>query len=850
MISKKKETRIIKKIITILLIFIVLLSGCGTSAVDKKEESTSSPSPVSNTDLYQPVPIYNTELPDLLKNENISDDYKELLNAPDDYKPSEETTYERLHYAYETGVISGEEYSKLLILLQYEPDSIPKQYMGAEGNESINQAFQYISENWDHLKEDTKKLISPFMLPIDHPESYYYSNEDEFQAANITNISLLSIASAESAIKKLVNHEFYVDNNKVTIQYYEYNKWSKDKKLEYNMCIKDIEEAIIHSYDKFENLLAVSLTKPVRIEVVEIKNGTNGQAWCQNGEYRIRLSKANYENAVKTKGVAAHELFHNFQYEMGLRFKGKDMKWLQEATAKWSEHYAFDSYNTEHGYLDYFFRSLDRDRIDFGNCFEYSGYMLFYYFSDYGQYNIVPDILWQTVRNGESDIREYLSSAINDMKNQYGDYAFINLNSSISKVYNDYGKLLGHPNGKAFIKKNMMVEEEDSREVFLKPGALQYYFYIFDLDEETKHVELEFNNILSENKYIKRQAIIKIDGKWHLEDWSSLEKVKYCRRSELNNENIQALLLIYSNSNFKKDVANDTVDQFTVITSKCPSEMKINIKAEYEYANKDFKWTSSAFLEDTVKIVDHTFFLSKDCIYKMEGKGVMEGKTIIETIGSFNGKVNEATIDNSMARLIMPLKENLGEINEELMEYGLNENTPKGGILITLPSVQKDGELTGTSTLYMPEPVGNINIETPFPFDGLSQVIAVELNKDHWNPKGFNANMTIDYFSHKPPIMDWVKVDFEQLQNILTSMNVIGGNDMQDLNQQIKDSGLNMEEFENMGNLLPQNNTGGNNKSLNKTMDALMLLTRPLPGDGAAAVIRIAITGEYTKMNE
>lgn len=845
----KGVAQILRRIITISIIFTLVLSGCSTNKVDKKDEDISA-SLNSNIDLYQPAPIYNAELSDLLNDENISDDYKQLLNVPDDYEPLDETTYDKLHDAFNKELISEEEYSKLLILLQHKSELIPEQYIGAEGNESINYAYQYISENWNALSEDTKKLVAPYMLPIDNPESYYYyTNEEEIQLVNSKSSGLLLPVYAAGESKQLVVHEFNVDNQKVIIQYYEYDSWSKDKKLEYNMCINDIEESITHSYYEFENLLAVSLTKPVRIEVVQLVNGRNGEAWFQNGEYRIRLAKANYEDATKTKGVAAHELFHNFQYEMGLRFQGVDMKWLHEATAKWSEHYAFDAYNTEHGYLDYFFRSLDRDRVNFGKNFEYSGYMMFYYFSDYGQYNIVPDILWGTVRNGENYIREYLTSMIDNMKNQYGDYAFINLNSAISKVYDDYGPLPGCPSGKAYARKVMKVDQEDIKDVSLNPGALQYYFYVFDSDEEIKHVGFEFDKTFDEDKYIKRQAIVKIDGKWSLEDWSSLENIKYCKQNESNNENIQAVLLIYSNSNFKKDGISNPVDKFKVTTGKCYSEMDISIKAEYEYMNEDFIWTSVASLEDKAKIIDHTFYISKDCVYKMEGKGILEGKIIIETTGSYSGMVNDPTIDNSMTRLIMPIEDDSGEIKNELKKFGIQENTPKGGILITLPSIQENEDLSGTTTFYMPEPAGVIPMDMPLPYDGLSQIIAVDIDKNSWNPKGFKASMTIDQFSHKPPLMDWFKVDFSQLQDMLASMNVTGGADMQDLNQIIADSGINMEELGDIDGLLPGTKMEGGNNSLNNTIDAIMMLTKQSTGNGATGVIKLTVTGEYTKNN-
>jgi hypothetical protein len=858
------------KILAMLAVIIFIITGCGTGTSDKTDNTdntgdTSASDPVTAYDSsvlpdehYQAVPIYDTEIIEMLNDESISEDYKELLNAPIDYEPLEETAYEKLHNAFETGKISEEEYSKLLILQKYKPESIPGQYCGAEGSEPIDYAYQYIADNWDNLDESTRQLVGPYMFPISDPKSYYFKEDLEgkdvlARSEGKKAFSFISTVNAADMPKQLIMHEFYVDNQKITIEYYEYNNWSEDKKLEYNMCVQDIEDAITQSYGEFEQLLTVSLSKPVRIELVPLEKGTNGEAWYQNGSHRIRLATANYTDVIKTKGTAAHELFHNFQYEMGLRFTGKDMKWLHEATAKWSEHYAFEEYNTEHGYLNYFFATLDRDRINFGKCFEYSGFMLFYYFSDYGRYDIVPEILWGTVRNGESHIRKYLSDEVADMKEQYADYAFKNLNMSIAKQYYDYGDLPGRPMGKAYRSLSMSVDEENIREVSLNPGALQYHYYIFDRDDEIQHVEFEFDKTFENDRYIKRQAMVKIDGEWNLEDWSLVGKVKYCKLRELKNEKIQAVVLIYSNSNFEKDGTDNPVDTFKVTTERCPQEMDIRIEAEYEYKKEDFVWTATATLEDTVKIIDHTFYVSKNCNYKMQGSGVMEGKTVIDTTGSFSGRVDEPTIDNSMVRLIMPMDDGLEEMKKDMEKFGLDENTPKGGILITLPSIQEEGILNGSTTLYMPDPVGKMTLDDPLPFDGLSQAIAVEINKGGWNPKGFSTEMTIDYFSHKPAILDWFKVDFGQLQDMLSSMDAMGGTDIPDINGMLEDSGISLEGLGGLGGLeglLPENDMGDGD-SLTKTLDALMNLAMPSSNgsNGATAVIKLKISGKYTKYN-
>ncbi len=868
-----KKTNKTLKFILIPVVLVLLFAGTFFLLHNKpgNTEETGSPSSAASggvsgiaEDFCPAVSIYDPDILELLQDETLGDEEKELLNAPMDYEPLEDTTYTKLHKAFEAGEITGEEYSKLLILQQYQPEAIPQKFTGAKGFESINHAYQYIADNWDNLSEETRELVGPYVLPISDPGSYYF--RENLEQEKIVSrpdskkaFSLICTASAADMTKQLVRHEFTVDGQKITIEYYEYNSWSDNKKLEYNMCVRDVEEAITHSYGEFEALLTASLSKPVKIEIVPLDEGTNGEAWYESDCYRIRLATANYENYVKTKAVAAHELFHNFQFEIGLKIKGIDRLWLMEATAKWAEHYAFEEYNTEHGYLNYFFRTLDRDRIHFGKNYEYSGYMLFYYFSDYGQYDIVPEILHGTVRNGEDYIRKFLSDHVAGMRNQYADYAYKNLNMVIAKQYYDYGDLPGRPTGKSYRSLWMMAEEEDTREVSLNPGALQYHYYIFDRDEEIQHVKFKFDKTFDEDKYIKRQAVVKINGKWQLEDWSGVDEVIYHKCSDLTDEKIQGVVLIYSNSNFFKDGTENPVDVFKVTTEKCPQEMDIKIEAEYEYINGDFIWTANATLKDTVKIVDHTFFLSKNCRYTMQGTGIMEGETVIGSTGSFSGSVDEPNLENSMVRLILPIDSELEEMGTELEKFGINENTPRGGIFITLPSIEEGEDLQGSTTLYMPEPVGEIVMDDPLPFDGLTQAIAVEIGKDDWNPKGFSTEMVIDYFTHKPPILDWFKVDFSQLQNMLSSMETMNGTEMPDFNGipdisgQLEGSGISMEGLGSFGgvqDLFPKNSIGEGD-TITKTINALKNLTMPQSAGTSdmSATIKLKISGEYVKYN-
>ncbi|MBN2851320.1 MAG: hypothetical protein JXQ23_01135 [Clostridia bacterium] len=798
------------------------------------------------TELLNFNPVFNSDFESMMTALNSDEESIELFNAPDDFEKIPDTTYDKLRDSFNSGQMTEEEFSKLLVLTEFQDSLVPEEYKGAEGYESINYAYQYLADHWDDLAKETRDLIEAYLVPISNPESYFYKEDLNQSASTFTPFSLFRKVNAEAPSKQLIVHDFYIENIKFSIYYFEYSNWDADKRLDYNMCVSDIENAITVAYDKFEVLLTAPLTKNVVIELVPLGKYSNGCAWFDQSNYRIRIATSNYKNAAQIMSTSAHELFHSFQYEIGLRFTGTDMKWLHEATAKWSEHYVFDSFNIEHGYLQYFFQTLDWDRIDFGNCFEYSGYMLFYYFSDYGEYNIVPEILYDAVRNGGSSIRGFLSDSVNNMREQYAKYAIYNINMGICRHYFDYGDLPGRPVGKSYYKRIMKVDEEDEQSVTLKPGALQYYVYFFNTDTLLKHVDIEFENTFDDDEYIKRQALIKLDGQWYLEDWSSLEEENFCKLNQFENQKIEKLFIIYSNSNFNKS-NDDPVDSFKIKTAKCYSEMEITIKAETHYSTEDFTWESTASSNDTVKILDHSFYVIQSSDYSFTGSADMEGNNIISSNGSLSSTISDPTIENSMVRLILPINKNNEKLKKDLLSFGLDENTPKGGIFITLPA-SSDNDLVGSTDIYLPDPVGTINFDSPLPFDGLSQLIAIEIPEENWNPTGFSLSTDIDYFSHDCPLLDWFTVDFSALQDLLSSMGSIGNENVPGLDQQLKDSGMSLEEFNAISGLLPDSGIGEDDSMTAPitAMQQMMTVSRE-NSHGAVFIVKLTITGTYTK---
>ena len=398
----------------------------------------------------------------------------------------------------------------------------------------------------------------------------------------------------------IVKNEFIHDGQNFTIMYTDKASWTPDIRETIVSTVTLIKETIKHAWDDYKPYMGVKPSKPFIIELLRMKNHNYGEEFTHDGKYRIRLNYCHARKIPLMKSTIAHELFHSFQEEMNIGFDGTEEKWFCEATAVWAENYSFPELNAEHIRHKGFFKSLDRDRIGFGRCFEYYSYMLFYFLTDYAKIDFIRDLTLENAKKGNSVIRTYLNDHITNIRETYSNFALYNWNRNPVEIYDDFGPITGNPSGSCIKKEAKGADEEDINQISLKPGGLKYYFYTFDSnDPGLKHVKITFDKNLEGDKYIKRQAILCTEGEWRVEDWSGITKKTYCRNREIVNEKLDALVIIYSNGDFtKSDKSN--IDRFVVRTEDCNSEMEITVDATFEYAAEDFVWKSDTKFRETL----------------------------------------------------------------------------------------------------------------------------------------------------------------------------------------------------------------------------------------------------------
>jgi hypothetical protein len=282
--------------------------------------------------------------------------------------------------------------------------------------------------------------------------------------------------------------------------------------------------------------------------------------------------------------TASHEMFHAIQDSY--TYLEDDYLWVQEATAKWVEDYVYHNAQSEQDYAHLYLDTTQNPLDDNPDGLRYYGeYLWPFYLYRVKGYN--PNFIRTMFENAKSyrstDIF-MLSGGSDDPVTLFPDFAVKNWNQApfdnyktvdtlTKRVVVQYQDVIsGVVNKQPYILKNATnafthLSATYYDYVFADDTARTVAFYnglTYKLTEGTgvvfldpqsvgyKTDPLEYNQIEGMNV----QALIKINDAWTREDWSSGSQKIYCRDRAA--QNIQELVLIITNSNFKDSQANYT----------------------------------------------------------------------------------------------------------------------------------------------------------------------------------------------------------------------------------------------------------------------------------------------------
>lgn len=464
-------------------------------------------------------------------------------------QPPEPGSLEKIRTAFQNGKISKENAVLLAVQATSASGSLPPEYRGAEAEsvEEINAELQWICDNRTKMSAELRQKLEPFILNSDDPKSYYHPQnrkEGKGLAARLLQpgIALAAPDASGPIVVNTMNCE-----GAARIHYYNPTAAAAENDEMRQKALK-VKEAMEKAWPMFKTLLGAEPSNPIRVELVAM--GDRGQAIPLTGGYTIRLNKIlDFKNI---QSVAAHELFHCFHFSMDLflRVGTRDMNWLLEAAAKWSEDFVYPEYNVEHSWLQRFFQSLDQERVQFNGGHEYASYMLFFFLSQYsGSDGYVPLILRQA-KNGQA--LDAVMGSITGYDDVYAEFALYNWDKEPWLAYQDFPSF-PHPGaaGSAIDIDIVIDSGKSSYSNLLKKGAAKYIAHIFDNNvEKQQRVEFDFKTP-STDRRVHRQALVKIGNVWHREDWTDIASRSFCRKNP--EQNVKAVILVLSNSDLKND---------------------------------------------------------------------------------------------------------------------------------------------------------------------------------------------------------------------------------------------------------------------------------------------------------
>ncbi len=543
--------------IIILVIVVFMLSKMFSGSNSNSTGSLLSPSSIG--DIKDP------------QNKAILSRYR--IPTESDRKP--ETSIDKLDQAWQDGKIKLEDYVVLQFRALYGGNKLPTIYQGETDNEK-DQAYIYALavENFSSFSKETQEAILPFILPPSGPESYFYpintakQNNDFLQ--KIFDIKTVNATGGD--VFKLVTAM-----DKVTIAY------PLAKESELRNRAEWVAQAARDSIPKYESMFFITHQQIdinlVSSDVMSSYGSAGPNPYNQNFcGVKIRDNM----DEKTTKSTTAHEIFHCFQFKLGLKYIKPDMKWLMEATATWAEDFVYHGYASEHEYDQDYFSNTNDDLFSLRDNREYALYLWFYYL--YQKSGFLPsDIAGMLIASKTSEPRNILQGRPN-FNYDFKDFAVWNWNQDIAKRYIDDPKFPEEAAPTIFSLSSRDVKNigEDNNTIELNKGGILYNYYTF-LNEDIKNIEFNTKDFIGNNEDRKGlQALYKVNGNWYQEDWSGLDKKTFCRSIE--DENVELVVVIASNSNVK----DKTSGQLKVKTDdKCSPGWRGTITVNWENSNSN-----------------------------------------------------------------------------------------------------------------------------------------------------------------------------------------------------------------------------------------------------------------------
>lgn len=461
----------------------------------------------------------------------------------------------------------------------FNDPTLPKKYASANGPFEDGGTFAEVQENWDKLSVETKKILEPYFLRPDNPESAISKiMNDEIKAPQTGLFKLIDKAYAfDRPLSYKSDDTLVTADGKIKVWYLEKKEMIGDKE-EVTKIYYDIAQKIVsnlntdQAYAQYVGLLGKIPPSDGSLggdEKTDIYIGPSGFAQLGtsygvnvpdngNGRSSFIIIKNDLDDK-NLKTTTVHELFHAFQRAFDCWIYKANWWWI-EGTATWSEDFIYPKDNTEQGHVPSFIPKPEISLFKNGDNFEYGAYVFPFYLS-----NTYDRMTITKIFEGCSGSGDPLASADKNIsggfKKNWREFTLWNYNRKPIENYKNNDKSKIFPGSSSELGGNSethfvsLLGESSYPTKLLEPLTAQVISYPL-MDENNEIRKMTFKNLKNFTGKTDKAGIKAIiypkKNAPYIEDWTNLEKRSFC--FDKVDENLEKVVLIFSNAELKDKI--------------------------------------------------------------------------------------------------------------------------------------------------------------------------------------------------------------------------------------------------------------------------------------------------------
>lgn len=456
------------------------------------------------------------------------------------------TSFELIEQALKRGEIDQETALVYKVFAVFLDPRLPGQYKGNGSPNRDTLIMGEVAATWSSLSPATQALLEPFFLPPAAPGSWLELQQGQTAMALAPEpVEWVTLSRPKGGVKVWYQTRYPGDDALAA------------------QILTDMEDTV---WPALTNLMGRGPRGDDGLpnnggdglfDIYLVRIGDHGEVieyppGCENRPAYMLINGATNQ----LRGTLTHEFFHaiawGYSFAKGCEYP--EYRWLNEASATWSEDYIspwFDTGNSEHPYAIHFLNYPEWPLESLGEQHEYGAYLWPFYLARSFQPGIIRTI-WDAT--GSKDSLAAIDGAIpGGFLEQWPVFSRLNLNQAPVDNYLQWDGL----DKQASFYGSHIVELGNESELkipipaFVDHLAARNFHFTFSDPKVTK---VRFENgdrfFSGAEPRAKVQALIKIEGQdWTLEDWTNLPERKFCRTEPA--ERLEELVIIFSNSEWE-----------------------------------------------------------------------------------------------------------------------------------------------------------------------------------------------------------------------------------------------------------------------------------------------------------